>query len=125
MTDSSQPLADVIAFAFGVLIIWSIAAIQPMSSPRNRPRMFRGRRGEFVLFALTILTTLSIASALVWALLTMSWPKVIIIAVMALLFAPWSYRRLPFRLNGGATGLLLWDIALLVLNFVAWAPLRP
>jgi hypothetical protein len=119
------PFADTTAFVFILLIWWSIGALNSMFDPIERPPIFLGRRGDTFFFLLQTLTAISIGSAFIWTFLTIWWLRAATIILLALLFANWSYRKLPIRLTGSAVGLLLWSVGLMTMNLVAWGALRP
>jgi hypothetical protein len=116
---------DTFAFVFVVLICWSVIGLNNVFPKINRPEIFRYERGELYLFALMLITTISIGSAVIWMLLTIWWLKAIAIGFLGLLTGAWLYKKLPMILSGSAIGVLLWAVGLIAANFTAWGVLRP
>jgi len=97
-----------------------VNSIGPMFSIVNRPRVFRGRVGEFVFHTMNLLVIALTGSLIIWSLINVPWPVAILLIVGTASIAGYVCRALASLVLGNAVAAIIGVMGLVVLHKLAW-----
>jgi len=114
-------LGFLISFAAG----WSIAAAEALFRAEERPGIFRGTPGMFLLLTFAAVGALTIAYALIWFLQSMISAAVLVIIAGGGVLGMAASKKLHVNAAGAANRMMVGFASLVVLYALVWTYFPP